>query len=722
MSGSQSDLDACAREPIHVPGAIQPHGSLLVLDPAGLGIVFASANVEGITGQTPVELFRSIEAALRAWQASGSQAYRARLQNPDMHMAAHVNQDCVIVEFERNAAVVHNELLFRLTGFAQQITATEALAEALSATARLIADLTGFDRALVYRFDPDWNGHVVAEAGNGTLPSYLDLRFPAADIPAQARKLYSLNRIRLIPDANYTPVPLIAFQEQRDAGTIDMTFTQLRSVSPIHLEYMRNMGTLSSMSVSIMVDGKLWGLLSCHSRNPHHVTSEIREACDFVVQSLAMRISADSRAETAALGVELARVHSRLLAAMAQADRWDEGLAGVPAALLELTRADGAVILSRDSFLPVGEAPEERQIRRLIGLLPRSEAAADYYFTDSIALEFGQNDGFTDAACGFLALRISEVEDSWLIWFRQEVVKTVTWGGDPHKVVRERGRIHPRKSFEAWREMVRGRSTPWHSAEIAAARDLRASIVEIILKKAEQLARLAADLQKSNRELEAFSYSISHDLRAPFRHIVGFSQLLTEREKSLDERSRHYLQMISESALAAGELVDDLLTFSHLGRAALSADKVDMNKLVAEVRRGLADETAARSIVWQVENLPAATGDATLLRQVWYNLIDNAVKYTRQCKEAHIDISAVLTDDGVLYRIADNGVGFDMAYKSKLFGVFQRLQRSEDFEGTGIGLALIKRIVERHGGRVDAVGAIEEGACFTFFLPSLREE
>lgn len=722
MSGRQTDLDACAREPIHVPGAIQPHGSLLVLDPANLDIVWASANFEEITGRTPIGLRRLIEPTLQTWQASGANVYRARLEDPDVDMSTHVHQGRVIVEFERSTPAVHNQLLFRLTGFAQQMTATEVLAEALSATAHLIADLTGFDRALVYRFDPNWNGHVVAEAGNGTLPSYLDLRFPAADIPVQARNLYSLNRIRLIPDANYKPVSLIAFGKEQDAGAIDMTFTQLRSVSPVHLEYMRNMGTLSSMSISVMVEGKLWGLLSCHSRNPHHVAGDIREACDFVVQSLAMRISSDSRAETAALGVELARVHGKLLAAMAQADRWEEGLAGAPATLLELTRADGAAILSQDSFLPLGAAPEEPEVRRLIGRLSEPGAVADFYITASVDSDFPQDDGFADGTCGVLAVRISQVEDSWLIWFRQEVVKTVTWGGDPHKVVRESGRIHPRKSFEAWREMVRGRSAPWHPAEIAAARGLRASIVEIVLKKAEQLARLAADLQKSNRELEAFSYSISHDLRAPFRHIVGFSQLLTDREKDLGERSRHYLQMISDSALAAGELVDDLLTFSHLGRATLSTDKVDMNKLVAEVRRGLAEETAGRSIVWQVEDLPAATGDATLLRQVWYNLIDNAVKYTRLREEAHIEISAALTDDGVLYRIADNGVGFDMAYKSKLFGVFQRLQRSEDFEGTGIGLALIKRIVERHGGSVDAMGTVDEGSCFTFSLPALPEE
>ena len=722
MSGSQLDLDACAREPIHVPGAIQPHGSVLVLDPADLNILWASANFEELIGQTPIGFHPMIKTALRSWRTAGDSTYRARLQNPDVHILGQVHQGRLIVEFEPSAAVFHNELLLRLTGFTQQVTATKALADALSATARMIAEMTGFDRALVYRFDPDWNGHVVAEAGNGTLPSYFDLRFPAADIPAQARNLYSLNRIRLIPDANYEPVPLIAFGEERDASAIDMTFTQLRSVSPVHLEYMRNMGTLSSMSISVMVDGRLWGLLSCHSRDPHHVTSDIREACDFVVQSLAMRISADSRSEAAALGVELSRVHSKLLTAMTQADRWDEGLAGAPTKLLELTRADGAAILSQDTFLSVGEAPEEREVRRLVGDLSQAGAVTDFYVTDSMAAERSRGDGPAGGPCGVLALRISEVEDSWLVWFRQEVVKTVTWGGDPHKVVRESGRIHPRKSFEAWREMVRGRSAPWHPAEIAAARDLRASIVEIVLKKAEQLARLAADLQKSNKELEAFSYSISHDLRAPFRHIVGFSQLLTEREKNLGERSRHYLQMISDSALAAGELVDDLLTFSHLGRAAISADRVDMNKLVAEVRLGLAEETAGRSILWEVDELPATTGDATLLRQVWYNLIDNAVKYTRLQKEARITISATLMNDGVLYRIADNGVGFDMAYKSKLFGVFQRLQRSEDFEGTGIGLALIKRIVERHGGNVDAMGAINEGACFTFFLPALPEE
>ena len=240
---------------------------------------------------------------------------------------------------------------------------------------------------------------------------------------------------------------------------------------------------------------------------------------------------------------------------------------------------------------------------------------------------------------------------------------------------------------------------------IAAARNLRDAVVGIVLRRAEELAQLTEDLQRSNKELEAFSYSVSHDLRAPFRHIVGFSELLREREKNLDQKSRHYLDTIAESAVAAGRLVDDLLNFSHLGRTELALKNVDMNKVVNEVRQSLALAAKGRRIVWNVEELPSAWGDATLLRQVWHNLVENAVKYTRPKEEAVISIRGWREGEETIYAIGDNGVGFDMAYIDKLFGVFQRLQRVEDFEGTGIGLALSRRVIERlfteHGLELD---------------------
>ena len=262
------------------------------------------------------------------------------------------------------------------------------------------------------------------------------------------------------------------------------------------------------------------------------------------------------------------------------------------------------------------------------------------------------------------------------------MIQEVTWGGDPRKAVEpSSGRIEPRKSFGQWKEKVRGRARPWSNAVLETAHDFRNALLNLVLRQAEERAELAGELQRSNRELEAFSYSVSHDLRAPFRHIVGYAELLQEREHELDDTSRRYVRSIRDSAISAARLVDDLLEFSKVGRATLSTSRVDMNKLVAEARRSLEPDLTARQIEWLVEPLPPTFGDATMLRQTLVNLISNAAKYTRPRPHARISIYAEGAADETVYIVKDNGVGFDMAYASKLFGVFQRLHRTEDFEG-----------------------------------------
>lgn len=719
---SSVDLDICAREPIQIPGAIQPHGALVVLRPADMTVIQASRNAsdyfgEGVSlGKVAGGLLGSIAARLAEWHQSLEPVMQAHLADA-LQVTAHRAGPSIVVEAEKAPPGQLEGLFSKLRGFAQLLTAQPDIPGSLDASARFIADLTGFDRVLVYRFDEAWNGHVVAEAGNGNLPSYLDLRFPAADIPAQARALYASNRLRIIPDANYQAVPVEPVINPDTAGPLDLSQAQLRSVSPVHLEYMRNMGTAASMSVSILVDGRLWGLISCHSAAPHIVPVTIRDACDFIVQSLAMRIAALVHAEDAASRVALSRISGRLLASMSGSFGWVDGLVAISDDLLDQVGATGAAIVTDDRYLTAGEVPDEEQVRGIVEWLKEREDH-EIVSTTSLSQHYPTAEAFAAEASGLIAIRISELYPSWLLWFRPEVVRTVQWGGDPHKVVHESGRIHPRRSFDAWREQVRLHARPWSAAELSAARDLRSAIVGIVLRKAEELAELSSELKRSNKELEAFSYSVSHDLRAPFRHIVGFAQLLRDRETGLDAKSQHYLQTISDSAIAAGRLVDDLLNFSQLGRTALNRKPVDMNKLVAEVVKSVMINVEDRTIEWSIDRLPDAFGDATLLRQVWFNLIENAVKYTRPRDVARISISGEEGGEQMTYRVSDNGVGFDMTYSGKLFGVFQRLQRAEDFEGTGIGLALVRRIVERHNGSITATGEVDRGASFVFALPS----
>ena len=234
-----------------------------------------------------------------------------------------------------------------------------------------------------------------------------------------------------------------------------------------------------------------------------------------------------------------------------------------------------------------------------------------------------------------------------------------------------------------------------------------------------ELGHHLLQIEAANKELEAFSYSVSHDLRAPLRHITGFVELLNGRDlAALDEKSRHYLQVISEAAQKMGVLIDDLLSFSRMGRAEMMKTQVDLGALAQDIVAEMEPETRGREILWEIAPLPAVVGDAAMLRQVLVNLLSNALKFTRPRPQARIEIGAVSEHpDETLFYARDNGVGFDMKYVDKLFGLFQRLHDPQEFEGTGVGLANVQRIILRHGGRIWAEGAPEKGAVFWFSLP-----
>lgn len=707
-----------------MPGAIQPHGRLIVAD-AEFRLVAWSENWGD----------RAMAASALAAVHATAMAQVAQLPPADapaplppielatgLHdVLAHRSGDYCIFEFEPAVAQSGTQApiysLARL--FLQELHRAPGVNELAQLAAREMKRLTGFGRCLVYRFDESGHGEVLAERLDEGYDSYEGHHFPGADIPAQARELYRINRIRLIPDARYRPVALVGAEPGFDPRLLDLSWASLRSVSPVHLEYMVNMRTLASMSVSIVVRGKLWGLISCHHHEPLMLPYPVRAACEHLGQLMSLQVEAkQDKAEVSVAG-DLRKLTLEIVSHLAESDATLQRLASEPVPLLRLASATGAAVVLDDDCWTVGRTPPVETLHALAAwVVTRGRSVLS---TDRLPEEFAGSGDQPDMPAGLLAISISQVHRHVVMWFRPELVQTIQWAGDPRKEIRgSDGRIHPRRSFASWREQVRGRSAPWSPAEIDAADELRQALIGIVLRRAQEMAEVATELGRVNKELEAFSYTVSHDLRAPMRHIAGYVDLVLDLDgKQLGETSHRYLSHVKEASAYAGQLVDALLDFSRMGRSALQLSEINLGSLVRDLTREVALHEKDRAIEWELEHpLPSLRADPFLLQVAVRNLLANAVKYTRGRTPARIAIRGVRSPAGNGIEVSDNGVGFQMKYVNKLFGVFQRLHQAEEFEGTGIGLANVRRIVERHGGTVWARGEPGQGATFGFTLPN----
>lgn len=734
----QQALDTCAQEPIRFPGSVQPQGFLLAIEEPTMRVLQVSENlpewlgigIENILGQRLGELVghgEELVERLEELEEDESHPYHVADikflvgQHCDQPIALmlHRHDQLLIAEFSRpnDRVVTHSRLYPMVRSFISQLSDVETVDQVCERAARLIKRLTGFGRVKSYRFDETGNGLVNAEVLDEGYRSYHGLCFPASDIPAQARALYCTNRIRVIEDANYVPAKLVPALNPKTGQALDLSYATLRSVSPVHLQYMRNMETLASMSISIVVEGELWGLISCHHDSVHPVSFETRTSCELLGRVLSLQVETREAHARSAKMLDIRHRIVRLLSAIADRDSVLMGLRSVQNTFIDFVGASGAAVISGAGCDIYGQTPSKQQVQALAEWLANREQP-DFFQTDNAGVDIADLPAIANAASGVLAVSISELHPHYLIWFKPEQAKIVRWAGRPDKTVSDTGSLNPRQSFEQWRQVVEGFSTPWNPSEAEGVQELRLAVLGIVLRKAEELAQMSEDLEKSNKELEAFSYSVSHDLRAPLRHIAGYAELLADMEApTMTERGQRFLGTIETAAKFAGNLVDNLLSFSQMGRSAMHVTQVNVTTLVESIRTELQPDFEHRDVRWNYANLPTVIADPAFLHLALRNLLSNALKYSQNRAVATVDITSQERADDIVISVKDNGVGFDMKYVGKLFGVFQRLHRIEEFEGTGIGLANVRRIIERHDGSVWAKGALDEGATFSFSLP-----
>jgi PAS domain S-box-containing protein len=504
MSLSETPI-SCEDEPIRIPGSIQRHGFLLLLDGRGERIVAASQNTEEFLNVplplilgTQIEnvLDREVLGALRVIlesdEATGLQIYlgsfqvRGNFYSVVTHRVGHER----IVEFERLDQLVNPEMTNQVfTNFVSKLNTLCDEQDLCDALAQQMKQLTGFNRILLYRFDEAGHGRVLSEVTDGALPSYLGLRFPASDIPKQARELYVLNTVRIIPNATYEPAPLVGMA-QREVQTLDLSMSLLRSVSPVHLRYMQNMGTLSSMSVSIICEGKLWGLVSGHHAEPREIPYLVRSACDLLTKLVATQLSGLRTSSSLKKMVHFHAVQRRVLTQMAADNDYLAAMADRLEDVLEITGAKGVALLLNGECKTFGVCPTQSDIQKLADWMD-SRPDLEVFESKELQCEISWASEFVEFASGLLALRISHVRQSYLMWFRPEVVRTVEWAGVPPTPEEKKQFLNPRRSFDTWAELVRGRSKSWSQMEVESATEFRAALMTISLKRAEEAAHLS---------------------------------------------------------------------------------------------------------------------------------------------------------------------------------------------------------------------------------------
>ncbi len=750
-----ADLTNCDKEPIHVPGAIQPHGVLLVLREPALTICQVSENAQSLLGVPVQSLLGSpLEALLPAAQAERVRAIllaeRLQDQNPlklttrgngaelSFNGIAHRHRGRLILELEPSSA--QESLPFfgfyhQARGSMSRLRDARDLTALCEEAAREVRRLTGFDRVILYRFDAEWNGQVIAEDREENADPYLGLHFPASDIPRQARELYTLNWLRIIPSVGYVPARILALPEEMANGSLDMSFCVLRSVSPIHLEYLRNMGVFASMSISLLREGRLWGLISCtHVSGPKYIPYEVRTACEFVGEFMSSFIATKEGHENYDQRLRARSVQARLLERMTRNPDFAVGLCHPPPELLDLTGASGAAVYFNGSTTIVGNAPSDEQLQGLIHWLGSKTDPQELFVTNSLSWDYPEAEAFKDVAAGLIAASMSRGRHNYVLWFRSEVVQTVEWGGNPNKSVDiedDQLRLHPRKSFALWKETVRGRSLPWKDYEVEAARELRRNIIDIVLQRSEELLKLNTELERSNVELDSFAYAASHDLKEPLRGIHNYTSLVLREEASnLKPTNQKRMDTVVRLTQRMESLINSLLHYSQVGRMELSLRETDLNEVlssVLEVLKPRLDEAQVEVRVPQA--LPSARCDRVRMAEAFTNLITNAIKYNDKDKK-WVEIGSVRTSEGATaWYVRDNGIGIKPEYHETIFRIFKRLHGRDKYGGgTGTGLTIVKRLIERHNGRIWLESQPGEGTTFFFTLgnekenPSLSED
>ncbi|MFE0674107.1 ATP-binding protein [Streptomyces sp. NPDC058867] len=741
------DLSVCVREQIHLLGGVQSHGTLLAVDPESGLVDTAADNTRALLGVAASDLVgRPVTAVLPAedWAEAlaavgpdGSPAVCLPVMagaegTTPFDLSVHRRGGLVLAEFEpreEDDTDRHGAFYERVRRALSRLRAATTVEECCQAAVAEVRALTGLDRVVAYRFDGfNGPGEVIAESVRDGWEPWLGLWFPASDIPPQARRLYEENWIRVISDVDDTTARLHPAVREATSTALDLSGSVLRTVSEFHLEYLRNIGVGSSMSVSLLRDGRLWGLIACHGAEPTRVPPPVRSACELFGTAFSMQLSAIEERERAD-ALERAGSEAAAVAELLEGDI-DASLMRHGAAVRDLVGAEG-ILLVRGGWASVSGLDVSESLIRTLGRCTARAAGAGLWSTDRLeeflADEEGEDPADAGVAAGVLLVPLGDDGD-FLAWLRTERPQPREWAADPSRpvIVGAQGeRLTPRGSGAVFRSLIKGRSQPWSRHAEAAAAEIRRMLTGLVLRHVDELSVLNEELRMINLDLDSFAHVTAHDLKEPLRGIANAATFtLEDAADRLDAVSVRRLRTVRRLATRMDDLLNSLLHYARTGRGGLRREETPLRGIVdsaLEVAGPRLEEEGVRVLL--PPRLPLVDADPESVYEILVNLLVNAAKYAADRPDRTVEIAveervapgASVPEPAVVVR--DNGIGIAADRQEEVFGLFRRLHApSERGGGTGVGLAIVKRIVERHGGRLWLTSAPGEGTAFYFTL------
>jgi chemotaxis family two-component system sensor kinase Cph1 len=737
MNNFNVDLTNCDIEPIHILAKIQSHGFLIAVNVKTLSVSYISENIQSVIQEEAKKFvgkpFNKLAAVLNR-SISGDRinlnqlvtfginnnatetnnpAY-LELNNAPYYLIIHSSGEEKVLEFEQATSDAELDIQPTIGRSLSAILAAKSLKATLENAAIEIKNIIRYDRVMVYKFGENGHGEIIAEAKEDDLEPFLGLHYPASDIPKQARELYKVNLTRIIADVNCEPSAILA--PGPEDSPLDLTHSVLRAVSPIHIQYLKNMGVQSSFSISLMAKGELWGMIVSHNYSPRFINYTAREAAKLFGQVLSSALEYRQGEEDSETFTLFNNSVSQLAENLEKEEQISDALFADDVSLKDITSSTGAILVFNNNITKVGLTPDDDQIAELIKWL-KANMSDSIYYTHRFPQIYAPAKMYSNAASGIMACMLSKEMGELIVWFKPEQLESVNWAGNPEKPVEHANgllQLSPRKSFDTWVDIVKNTSEKWSRAEVAAAINLREHIIYSIKCKADKIRQLNDRLKLAYEELDTFSYTVSHDLRTPLSSIKSYSEILLANNKSLDENAVKIVSRIKICADKMALLITEILRYSSVGKADMDTGPLDMTEIINEIRTDIIDALQPNHFEFIIGETPTITGDRVMIKQVFANIIGNAVKYSSRSNPSMVKIEGSKTDKEIVYKVTDNGIGIDEKYHKTVFELFKRMDNVKDFEGTGVGLAIVKRIMEKHNAKIWFESRL--GAGTTFFL------